>query len=229
MTNRFLFHYNMGARGDFLGAVLLNQFYLVNDTNYSIPPIANKIVKVHGIKNIVPLIPEFSNKYETFDELFAKANELELIKIKIVAETFEEKLDVAYLGWVKSLSHGRKLGHLHLTLDEVKTEGFLDKLKLNVPWLLNAIDVDIPKVQDEDKDYLNEYDYIIKFDDLFNIDFLKEIYRKINNQPIPPFVIDSVKKNISIQDRPSKSQNFMTYASIYECHTKIKELIATLK
>lgn len=229
MQKRFLFHYYMGARGDFLGAVLTNHFHFLDKSNYSVPPIGNEVVKVHGINYIVSLIQKFPNKFNSFEEMFQKANDLKLTKIKIVANTFEEKLDVVYFGWAKNISHGRKVLMSNVTLDEVKTSDFTDKLKLQIPWIMPTIHKDIDIIQDEDKDYINEYDYIVSFNDLFDIEFLKDLYLKIHQEPMPFFVIDNVVQNIEIQDRPSKSKNYAIFKEIYQEYLKIQELTAALE
>lgn len=229
MDKKFLFHYPMGARGDFLSAILLNQFILLEPDNYSIPPIPNKVVKVHGIKNIVPLYPFFPRQLSSFDEMFDEAKKHKLITIKIVAETLEEKLDVAYFGWIKSivptlLDPGKKIGFLHLKLQDAKPENYEKLVIDNIYWFLNAIQHDIPQIQDEDKEYTAKYDYVIRFNDLFNIDFIKEFYKKIHNEPIPFFVISKISQNILIQNRPSESESFGVFKEIYQHFVSIEHL-----
>jgi hypothetical protein len=111
----------------------------------------------------------------------------------------------------------------NVTLDEVKTSDFTDKLKLQIPWIMPTIHKDIDIIQDEDKDYINEYDYIVSFNDLFDIEFLKDLYLKIHQEPMPFFVIDNVVQNIEIQDRPSKSKNYAIFKEIFQEYLKIQE------
>ena len=96
---RFLMHYYIGARGDFLCNLLCDKKSDINGTFYSLPPPNGRIVKVHSIHNgAISTIDSFPEAITNYDDMFRLADEHNLIKIKIIATTDEERMDVAYFG-----------------------------------------------------------------------------------------------------------------------------------
>lgn len=60
------------------------------------------------------------------------------------------------------------------------------------------------EVESRDLAYRKDYNYIVNFSDLFDIEFLKDFYYKIHGRPLSEPVVDSITKNISIQQRWSR-------------------------
>ena len=73
---RFLMHYYIGARGDFLCNLLCNNKSDINGTFYSLPPPNGRIVKVHGIHNgAISTIDSFPEAITNYDDMFRLADE----------------------------------------------------------------------------------------------------------------------------------------------------------
>jgi hypothetical protein len=221
---RFLMHYPVGARGDFLCTLLCDDKYGINGTFYSLPPPDKRVVKVHNINNgVISTIDTFPEQVKDFTELFELADAHELIKIKIVAKTIEEKLDIAYFGWIKSIFYGIDRARPYITVDKRDIPNHQEELKKQAVYLITTALTGIDQTQKEDAGYEEKYDYIVNFNDLFNIEFLKEIFEKVNKKPLPLVYIPRLKANISIQNRLSESENYKYFKEMILCHQKIHE------
>lgn len=221
---RFLMHYPVGARGDFLCTLLCDDKYGINGTFYSLPPPDKRVVKVHNINNgVISTIDTFPEQVKDFTELFELADAHELIKIKIVAKTIEEKLDIAYFGWIKSIFYGIDRARPYITVDKRDIPNHQEELKKQAVYLITTALTGIDQAQKEDAGYEEKYDYIVNFNDLFNIEFLKEIFEKVNNKPLPLVYIPRLKANISIQNRLSESENYKYFKEMILRHQQIHE------
>ena len=222
---RFLMNYPVGARGDFLCTLLCDSKYGINGTFYSLPPPDKRVVKVHTIDigGIISTIDTFPEQVKDFTELFELADKHQLIKIKIVANTIEEKLDIAYFGWIKSIFYGIDRNRPYITVDKRDIPNHAEELKKNAIYLVTTALNGITALQKEDSGYEDRYDYIINFNDLFNIDFLKEIFEKVNKKPLPMVYIPRIKANLAIQNRLSESENYKYFKEIILLHQKIHE------
>ena len=232
---RFLMHYYIGARGDFLCNLLCDKKYDINATFYSLPPPTGRVVKVHSIKNgAISTIDSFPEEITNYDDMFRLADEHQLIKIKIIATTDEEKMDVAYFGWLKSLYYGIDRNRPYITVDKRDIENHAEEIKKNAIYLTTAL-TSISKMQREDGGYEEKYDYIVKFDDLFKMDYLKDIYEQVNKKSLPLSYIPRIKANLAIQNRLSESVNYpyfkeiiLRQQKIHEEHVAIDNLIQQL-
>jgi len=65
---------------------------------------------------------------------------------------------------------------------------------------------EVASVQELDKDVQHEYDYIIKFKDLFDVEYIKDLYKKINGRDMDYARGKAIEKNIEMQYRLSKSE-----------------------
>jgi hypothetical protein len=232
---RFLMHYYIGARGDFLCNLLCDKKYDINGTFYSLPPPIGRVVKVHSIKNgAISTIDSFPEAISNYDDMFRLADEHQLIKIKIIATSIEEKMDVAYFGWLKSLYYGIDRNRPYITVDKRDIPNHAEEIKKNAIYLTTAL-TSISKMQREDGGYEKKYDYIVKFDDLFKMDYLKDIYEQVNKKPLPLSYIPRIKANLAIQNRLSESVNYpyfkeiiLRQQKIHEEHVAIDNLIQQL-
>lgn len=219
---RFLMHYYIGARGDFLCNILCDKKYDVNAKFYSLPPPNNRVVKVHNLDNgIISTISTFPEKVKNYEELFALADKHELVKIKIIATTYEERMDIAYFGWIKSLFYGIDRARPYITVDKRDIENHTEEIRKNALYLASTAFNSIPQLQAEDGGFEDRYDHIVHFKDLFNMDFLKEIYEKVHNKPLPISYIPRIKSNLAIQNRLSESENYKYFSEILERQEKI--------
>ena len=211
--NRFFVNYSVGARGDFLTNCLRDVEYntelLVNLKNYpKMPPPVTYCVKIHSKieENIVTSIENFPKKFDTWQELFNSVNDYNLVKLKIVAESFEERLDVVWFSYSKVILN--ELEHISkLSTDEIINPDIdlIKKLRDNI--VIPAIDR-LPVDQDLDKEFQHEYDYIIRFEDLFNAEYIRELYKKFNGRSMDYARFKAIEKNIAMQYRLSKSEFF---------------------
>lgn len=226
---RFLMHYHIGARGDFLCNLLCERRQDINATFYSLPPPNNRVVKVHGInQGVISTIPSFPEDITNYEKLFEVADLHNLIKIKIVATTKEERMDVAYFGWIKSLFYGIDRSRPYITVDKRDIEKHTEEIRKNALYLASTAQVAIPKMQKEDGGFEDRYDYIVNFNDLFDIEFLKYIFEKVNKKPLPLVYIPRLKSNIAIQNRLSQSINYSYFKEILEHQEKIHEHYVTI-
>ena len=214
---RFLMHYPIGARGDFLCNILCGNKSDLNGRFYSLPPPINRVVKVHSIDyGIVSTIDTFPENVKDYESLFALADEHKLVKIKIIATTHEEKMDIAYFGWIKSLFYGIDRARSYITIDKRDIENHTEEIRKNAMYLITTASYHIPQAQTEDNNFIDRYDHIVNFNDLFNLDSLKEIYEKVHNTALPMSYIPRIKANLAIQNRLSKSVNYKYFKEILE-------------
>ena len=115
--NRFFINYCSGARGDFLTNCLRDVEYdwtlirlLENNAKLSTP--ISYCVKIHSNidESVVTSIENFPKEFNSWQELFVTVNDFKLIKLKIIAESFEERLDVVWLSYSKVILN--ELGHI---------------------------------------------------------------------------------------------------------------------
>lgn len=219
---RFLMHYYIGARGDFLCNILCDKKYDVNGKFYSLPPPNNRVVKVHNLDNgIISTISTFPEKVKNYEDLFTIAEAHNLVKIKIIATTYEEKMDIAYFGWIKSLFYGIDRSRPYITIDKRDIENHTEEIRKNALYLVSTAFNSISQMQKEDAGFEDRYDLIVNFNDLFNMDSLKEIYEKVHNKPLPISYIPRIKSNLAIQNRLSESANYPYFKEIL---TKLEEI-----
>jgi len=179
---RFLMHYYIGARGDFLCNILCDKKYDVNGKFYSLPPPNNRVVKVHNLDNgIISTISTFPEKVKNYEDLFKIADAHELVKIKIIATTHEEKMDIAYFGWIKSLFYGIDRSRPYITIDKRDIENHTEEIRKNALYLASTAFNSISQMQKEDAGFEDRYDLIVNFNDLFNMDSLKESAKNLSN------------------------------------------------
>jgi hypothetical protein len=180
------------------------------------------MVKFHGLSNIHSLIDTFPNKvFTSYDEVFELADQHDLIKIKIVGYTFEEKLDIAYFGWAKSLFYKQQFVSVEESEAESLKAGFKNEFSLLFCEMIHDY---LPKIQDDDIEYRDRYDYIINFNDLFDIEYIKNLYKEITGNELNSRFIPRIQRNIDIQDRLSKSRNYRLFIEMYQHYARIRQL-----
>jgi hypothetical protein len=209
--NRFFINFCSGARGDFLTNCLhdveSDWGLLINLRNGSkMPPPISYCVKTHGTfdHSIFTDIEYFPKKFDSWKELFKTVNDYKLIKLKIVAETFEERLDTVWFSHSKVILNDRG-SRPRLSQKEIPDPTIELINQLGNFFVLAAKDV-VPLIQNLDKEFQYEYDYIIKFEDLFNAEYIKDLYKKINGRDMDYARFKAIEKNIAMQYRISKSE-----------------------
>jgi len=219
--NRFFINYPIGSRGDFLINILTDNAN-VNGSHWSLPPVADKTVKFHGLHNVTSLIPTFPVKeFTSYDEVFDLVRQHELLKIKIVGNTFQEKLDIIYFGWAKSLFFKQQ----YVSIKEKASKELHLAFKNEFPLVFSKFITDyLPKIQDDDILYRDRYDYIVNFNDLFDIEYLKNIYKEINKKEINPNFIPRIQRNIDVQNRLSESVNYPLFYEMHQHYDRILQL-----
>ena len=211
--NRFFVNYFIGARGDFLIKCLYDVEYdwpLLKSlkTNAKISPPIEYSVKIHGEidREVITAIENFPKKFDSWKQLFDIVNFHKLIKIKIVATTLEEQIDLVWLAYSKVILNNNafidNLAPIDIPLPtiEIINEG--------LDWLVANAFIKVPLVQSLDSEFQHEYDYIIKFEDLFNAEYIRDLYKKINGRSMDYARFKAIEKNIAMQYRLSKSEFF---------------------
>jgi hypothetical protein len=207
--NRFFVNYFIGARGDFLMRCLYDieyDWHLIHNLtdNAKISPPVEYSAKIHGEidSEIITAIENFPKLFYSWKELFDAVNSYNLIKIKIVANTIEEQIDLAWLAYSKVILNNTRVNmtpaEIPLPTTEIINEG--------LDWLIANAFTKIPLVQSLDSEFQHEYDYIVKFDDLFNAEYIRDLYKKINGRNMDYARFKAIKKNIAMQYRFSKSE-----------------------
>jgi hypothetical protein len=236
-VKNYLVNYVPGARGDFLINVLRTIRGI--DNNYSFSPQA--VLKAHG-ENAVFSAGLYSffdedgkQNFNNYDELFDFAEKNNFIKIKIIGELFEEKLDIAYYNWLKNTYLRTKTNiPYYATADEfekyvINDPNFKNEfLSKGVAHICNMLYNIIPNVQNDDSSYLNRYDHIIYFNKLFDIEEVKNIYKTINKVEMSTSYIKQVQANIDIQYRPSQSSNYHVFVALYQNYVRMNDLLLEL-
>lgn len=162
-----LFVFPVGGRGDFLSSILYG----------------NKLKQSFDLDEV--LFPADDHSFlmkthgwtnceysgvpvnpETLDQISAT-------KWLIVAPSFQEITDVSYLNWYK------KFKSKTITLKQLSSLIHLTK------WF-----------NEEVNDYKNQFDYVINFRDIFEIEFVDQLYQEINNQKLDDKELDRIKYNI---------------------------------
>jgi hypothetical protein len=175
-------------------------------------------VKIHGNfdTDIITAIEDFPKKAKSLAELFDTVNRYQLVKIKIVAESFEERIDVLWFALSKTVLNDAVLVP-HLTIEEIPIPT-QDILYANNDYMLHGVNVHIPRVQNMDKEFQHEYDYIVQFEDLFDIKYIKDLYKKINGRSMDYARVKAIEKNIAMQYRLSKSEFFSILKLRYDAY-----------
>lgn len=209
--NRFFINYFIGARGDFLANCLYDVEYdwaLLRclQTNAKISPPIEYSVKIHGEidRGVITAIENFPKEFDSWKELFDAVNSHNLIKIKIVANTTEEQVDLVWLAYSKVILNNAQLVE-NLTQDDIPTPT-IDIINEGLDWLVANAFIKVPLIQSLDSEFQHEYDYIVNFKDLFDAEYIRELYKKINGRNMDNARFKAIQKNIAMQYRISKSE-----------------------
>lgn len=209
--NRFFINYCVGSRGDFLTNSLRDVEYdwelLVDLENTpKMPPPLSYCVKTHGIIEdpVFTTIEGFPKNFDSWKDFFVTANSFNLIKLKIVATSVEECIDTVWFAYSKTLLNNNRLS-VKLSLDEIPAPT-IEYIYENMDNIISSAFFEVASVQELDKDFQHEYDYIIKFEDLFNAEYIRDLYKKINGRDMDYARVKAIEKNIAMQYRLSKSE-----------------------
>lgn len=209
--NRFFINYCVGGRGDFLTNSLRDVEYdwelLVDLENTpKMPPPLSYCVKTHGIIEdpVFTTIEGFPKNFDSWKDFFVTANSFNLIKLKIVATSIEECIDTVWFAYSKTLLNNNRLS-VKLSLDEIP-KPTVEYIYENMDNIISSAFFEVASVQKLDKDFQHEYDYIIKFEDLFNAEYIRDLYKKINGRDMDYARVKAIEKNIAMQYRLSKSE-----------------------
>jgi hypothetical protein len=226
MAKRFFTNYFMGGRGDFLNHCLysgVRDQYINSllDTYVKLPPLA-LCVKMHGYidTDVYTNIPNFPKKFNSWKELFDTVSNYNLVKIKIVASSLVEKFDLAWLAINKVMIHERETIQ-KLTSEELKLPIPAEKLDDSLAWMFNIVYTSLDQVQKEDHEFIEEYDYIVNFNDLFDSNYIASLFEQVNGKSISSQRYDSIVKNISMQGRLSTSDYYPVILAKYDAFFKM--------
>lgn len=214
--NRFFINYFIGGRGDFLIKCLYDVNYdwsLLHSlkTNAKISPPIEYSVKIHGEidREVITGIDNFPKKFNSWRELFDTVNAYNLIKIKIVANTPEEQLDMVWLAYSKvTLNNTEHIENMTLAEIPIPT---IDIINEGKEWLTKNAFIKVPLIQSLDKEVEHEYDHIINFKDLFDAEYIRDLYKKINGRSMDYARFRAIEKNIAMQYRLSKSEFYQYF------------------
>lgn len=184
MDKRFLFYYVAGARGDFLANILMNEFLAVDPMQYKLPTPPG-VVKAHDLKflyeKLSPTSP-FEQQLESFDHLFDYCATNNLISIRILIENISDAVDAHYL-------HVKKNNNANWDKEN------------DYHW--STVDLETDRV---DLNYRGQYNHVITFRNLFDVEFLRDFYFKIHKKQLSDRSISNIITNINLQDIPSKTK-----------------------
>lgn len=204
---KFFINYSIGARGDFLINCLVEADILIIkalNTMAKIPPLIYHSAKIHGIleKGIITGIEGFPKEVLSFKELFQLLDNEGFVKLKIVATEPDELLDASWFALSKVLIGD--VADLHEMPPNQLPKLNSDIVKTNQKNFVHLAH-DMIRVQELDKDYIDNYDFVIKFNDLFDLQFLGDLYFRIHNKKIGYAHLKAIRQNIEMQERLSKS------------------------
>lgn len=194
-----LFVFPVGGRGDFLSSILYgNKLKQSFDLDEVLFPADNTsfLMKTHGWTNCeysgVPITPE-------------TLNQITATKWLIVAPSFQEEIDVAYLNWHKKF----KVENEPISLQQLSSLIHLTR-----------------RFNEQVNDYKNQFDYVINFKDIFEIEFIEQLYQKINDQKLNDKELYHIKYNIdhNIQILKTCPFKFNSWDNFIE--TLSKDLVA---
>ncbi len=152
-------------------------------------------------KNLDEPIQKLSNITR---DLFDTVNSFNLIKLKIVATSIEECIDTVWFAYSKTLLNNNRFS-VKLSPNEIPTPT-VEYIYENMDTIIGSAFFEVASVQELDKDVQHEYDYIIKFKDLFDVEYIKDLYKKINGRDMDYARSKAIEKNIEMQYRLSKSE-----------------------
>jgi len=197
-TKRFLIQYPPGARGDFFGSVLIhNSRHLLKFFKMTLN--MGLVAKTHDFEKVY-----CSEKHPLFgfldkETILEQCRQQNIIKIGITTDSIEEKIDTVYFHHLKNYQQD---GIPFDSMPNIDTEmqEFSGKYE-NFVSVLN-------QYFEEFKIQPTEFDYLISFNDLFDVAKLVEFYTMIHSQPPSDRLMDAIKFNIDNNKRFSKSQYF---------------------
>lgn len=205
--NKWLFKYLPGARGDFLSNVLGNDVRAIN-TFYKLPPTIHlNYIKIHALqyglfsRGNTSWLNEFNKELNgeiTYDRIFQVCKETGRRTLRILTNTDEEKIDAIYMNYAKNHISGNPA---FLKFEEVNHQ---ENFKKFYRQGKNFIWID-PSFNDDDL-YLDRYDEVVNFNDLYDVDFLINFYIKHTDKEPSPRLIKAIKYNIESNPRYSQSE-----------------------
>lgn len=207
--NRIFVNYANGCRGDFLASCLTKspKASIVNNLNtlIKIPPLVRHNIKIHGKLEygLIHHIKNYPTYFNSWDELFSFINQENYLKIKIVANTVEEIADAAWLACIKVFLMDNEHKE-RVKFDEIiplTKENVFDNLELLLTRMGH-----IYKTQNLDYGYEHEYDHIINFYNLFDVEFIENLYEQINQEKMGIVRGRTILKNINLQPKISETE-----------------------
>jgi hypothetical protein len=193
---QFLFYYVPGARGDFLALILQNKFELRHSTYYKteMPPEGSS--KMHRLDSIYSPNVNLPTRFDNYDQLFDYCNKKNIITIRITSDNSglsnsRSLLDIAYFSCKKNKNSKDIIIHNKHTV----VEPSLEELMETIFYFRSIETIDI--------NYRPQYDYVIPFDDLFDIEKINQLYNSIHGVDIDVNTKKYIVQNIELQDRLS--------------------------
>ena len=216
MSNKkFLISHEPGARGDFLAAILVDQFCNRDQNCHRVLGPEKNYVKLHPLPTHIWTHPTINNltnfptQFESYEKVFEICKNSNITTIRIHIQDFNDAMDVAYFNFYKNYNfykNNEKTRHMHV--NHIITDNwhdtplfFADGVTLIQDHLRTKFETG--KIWDEtpDYDYYNCYDHLIPFKKLFDIEYIQDFYFKIHDKKLPDDSVVKIIKNISIHQR----------------------------
>jgi hypothetical protein len=195
---QFLFYYVPGARGDFLALVLQNSFESRHSRHYKTSMPLEGSAKMHGLSQVYISDVDLPEKFDSYEQMFDYCREKNIITIRITMDNhgiFDTRalLDISYFSCKKNKILQNIIIHNSPDLVEPKLEEILETM-----FYFRSIEI-------ADINYRPCYNYVVTFNDLFDIEKINQLYRSIHGVDIDANTKNYIIQNIELQDRLSNN------------------------
>lgn len=181
-----MIYYEAGARGDFLANAIADGNKLDNKKCEKDLYLSKYYAKIHKYSwgagwEYWPIGRRTARILPSVNAIFAQAKKEQLITIRILADNFADCLDIAYMHYEKN--------EPLVQIDKISAY-----TAFGIAWRESA-----------DLLQRHRYNHVIKFTNLFDIEYIKNFYFEINKQPITDEHCTRLIENINKQTIFSKT------------------------
>ena len=204
--NKWLIKYLPGARGDFLSNILGNDVHSLK-TFYKLPPSGSiNLIKIHALElgifsRTANTVAEFIKELDgdvSYNRIFEVCKNTNRRTVRIVTNTDQEKLDAVCMNYIKNHVSGNPPFFKFGETDHQEHFKQFYKNGRNTVW--------VDPIFDDDTEHIDKYDEIVNFNDLYDVDFLVDFYKKHTNKEPDFKLISAIKYNIASNPRYSQSE-----------------------
>lgn len=180
LVKRHLFAFPVGGRGDFLSSILfgnkLNKCFDQNEVWWPVDD-SSQMMKIHQWGSC-----EYSGELITAENLPT----LDVDSWIVIAPTFQETFESAYLNWYKKFRVN-------------------DTIQVND---LHALVCLTDSFNDQVGSHQHLFDHVINFKDLFDLEHIQNLYRQIRHEELDINSVTRIKYNIDLNQRILKTCPF---------------------